>query len=69
MTVVEIILVELAVLGAATPFVGMAFSWMRRTTAQIAELNVTVAAASARQDTILADHERRIVDLEHAPKL
>jgi hypothetical protein len=61
----EILLVELAAFSAITPFIILAVGWMRRTTKTLADLNLAVAEKSARQDTTLDDHERRITDLEH----
>jgi hypothetical protein len=61
----DLILVELAFLGAMTPFVVLALGWMRRTTKMLVDLNLSVVERSSRQDTTLDDHERRITDIEH----
>lgn len=61
----EIILLEIAVLGAITPFIILTLNWMRRTTKQLVDLNISVVERSARQDSTLDDHERRITDIEH----
>jgi|TARA_R110000751_G_scaffold13378_4_gene44920 hypothetical protein len=61
----EILAIELAVLAALTPLVLAAIGWARRLSKQLADLTIMIVGNSARQDATLADHERRLVDLEH----
>ena len=56
--------VVLGILGAATPFILVALAWMRSITSQLTQLHLDVVERSARQDTTLDDHERRLNRLE-----
>tara|TARA_R110000803_G_scaffold206631_1_gene274032 strand:- start:567 stop:767 length:201 start_codon:yes stop_codon:yes gene_type:complete len=62
----EILQGELMAVGLLTPFVLLLAGWARNISSKLDKLIVEVAANSARQDSTLLDHERRITDLELA---
>ena len=62
----EILQGELMAVGLMTPFVLLLAGWARNISSKLDKLIVEVAANSARQDSTLLDHERRITDLELA---
>ena len=60
----EIVQAELLAFGLLSPFILATVTWARTVSKKLDSLNVDVAAHSARQDTTLDDHERRITNLE-----
>ena len=60
----ELMQAQLMAVSLLTPFVLMLAGWARNIRAKLDKLIVEVASKSARQDTTLFDHDRRLSELE-----
>jgi hypothetical protein len=61
----EVVQGALLTFGLLTPFMLTTLAWARTLSKGQADLKLSVTEKSARQDTTLEDHERRITNLEH----